>query len=166
MYPPFKAPVARWVFYFTIIYDKIKEKGYKIVMWNLLERVLKNENYLLLVLFGTIGLLLSGIFTIFLFNREFFMNVETIKLILLAISVCSPSFFAILVVLIIIDNEVVPGAQITIALIMNSIVFTVMLFVKVFWREMPTNLFISGLGIIGAIVIWTYKKGTSDTSKG
>lgn len=94
------------------------------------------------------------------------MNVETIKLILLAISVCSPSFFAILVVLIIIDNEVVPGAQITIALIMNSIVFTVMLFVKVFWREMPTNLFISGLGIIGAIVIWTYKKGTSDTSKG
>ncbi|MCI8577951.1 MAG: hypothetical protein HFG64_10680 [Lachnospiraceae bacterium] len=114
-------------------------------------------NNILVTIIGIVGVVFPGVLTIFLFNRELFINLDTIKLLILSVSITINSFVAIMFEIILIDPFGYPkSTQMSLALIVNILIFLVMLSVKLFWRDLSTELFVAGIIILFGLFSFVY----------
>lgn len=88
-----------------------------------------------------IGGLAPGVLTIAIFNKDFFVQIDFVKIILLACSICVPSLAIIFTSLILSFEKdktafEVAGQYITMALAMNAIIFDIAILSKIVKRSM------------------------------
>lgn len=104
---------------------------------------------------GILGLFVPGILTVFIFNIEFFVEIDIVKLIALSISISAPSFAFWIFIGCLIDKEGDVFTEWQPAFVFNLITFAIMLFIKIVYRNMTSTQFVIGIAsicIIGSVI--------------
>lgn len=115
-------------------------------------------------IFLTIGTMLPGMLTLAIFNRNLFLELDLLKLILLSCAVTCPTFCSIIsVILSTLPNlllELETKTAISYAAASNNFIFTVALIIKIFFRSMELTVFcvILAFALIIVMIIWFLSK--------
>ncbi|EXG86206.1 hypothetical protein K413DRAFT_3030 [Clostridium sp. ASBs410] len=121
-----------------------------------------------------LGLITPGVLTIGIFNKELFLQLEFLKLIILAGSISVPTaVFFHTTLMFALGNEGetifdIGGNYVVAALIINMIVFSVALLIKVFYRDTTLEEFILILMffcIISSILMYFEKRDRKNVKK-
>lgn len=94
---------------------------------------------------GVLGLFVPGILTIFVFNRDFFIEIDILKLIALSIAISAPSYAFWVFIGCLINKEGTIFDEWQPAFVFNLITFAIMLFIKIIWRNMTSTCFVIGI---------------------
>ncbi|MCI8661407.1 MAG: hypothetical protein HFG54_14385 [Lachnospiraceae bacterium] len=117
------------------------------------------KDNILSVIIVVLGILIPGVSTVFLFNRELFINLDVIKLLILSACITTNSFVTIMFVVVLKSPFDYPKyVQMQIALMVNILIFLVMLLIKVFWRNLSIEQFIIGIILLFGVFSFSYRK--------
>lgn len=112
-------------------------------MERMIEFILNN---VAVVVVAILGFSFPGVLTIFLFNRELFLQLDILKLMILAASISTPSLGGVLAAIVWKETTSEPlQVQIGIAFTINMIIFSFMLALKIVWRSMNSTYFAIGI---------------------
>ena len=98
---------------------------------------------LLMVILILLGIVAPGIFTIFIFNRDFFVEIEILKLLFLSGAIGGFPYCSMVAIEILCGNkDDNPLKKLYLALIFNISLFSVCIFYKILHRETTSELFV------------------------
>ena len=121
---------------------------------------------IVIVIMAALGLMAPGVLTIFLFNREFFISLELLKLLLLSFSICMPTFcFAMGTLFLFDETEMSIFVECCVGCVFNCIIFSIMLSVKIFYRSMNSKMLIIGLILLCVLSFVYYRKNHNKIGK-
>lgn len=138
---------------------------------NIVDRVFSFfENHLVVCATALIGGLAPGVLTIGIFDRNLFLEMDILKLVLLSGSICIPSFGAIYIAFISTfeKNKTVydvGGRYLALAWAMNAVVFGVVLFAKIMDRSLSLKCFCIGLAFMVLICMIISRKLAKEEHK-
>ena len=138
---------------------------------NIVDRIFSFfENNLVVCVTALMGGLAPGVLTIGIFDRNLFLEMDILKLVLLSGSICIPSFGAIYIAFISAFEKnktvyEVGGRYLALAWSMNAVVFGVVLFAKVMDRSLSLKCFCKGLAFMVLICMFASRKLAKEEQK-
>ncbi len=110
-----------------------------------------------------LGLVAPGVLTIGLFQREMFMKMDIVKLLVLSACLCFPT--GSLLILASRSDCHSQQTDVSLALIINAAIFSVTLFVKIWWRGMTLGVFVSAIAALTIIFTLALNHYSKDENK-
>ena len=122
-----------------------------------------------LTILSILGILSPGILTVGIFNRELFIALDCIKLVLLSTSISMPTASAIFLLNQIWAHKIEDiniKVEMAVALTENILIFGMGIIVKIFYRDMKVSIFTLLICILAiALVIMNNREGKLNKSQ-